>query len=191
MKPEWKNRIAFHEAVASEFARVEHLNRFALRENSDIARRNNLIAKKNADPDCVTMPLEKFVHLPYREAGWAIAYRADELRNRSALGARSPGVWREMIDTLEEPLRNRVATVIWWDFFGTRPTRTKWPHLDDIIDATWDDSPTDDEVIQGLIDMGYSVYRAWDRIARNSLTRSTRTYKWRYAKPVNKTLLNA
>jgi hypothetical protein len=45
----------------------------------------------------------------------------------------TPEEWVMMINELDDSIREQVANIIWWDFFGTKTLGKKWHHLDHII----------------------------------------------------------
>ena len=55
-----------------------------------------------------------------------------------ALKSKPPEQWRAQLDAVSDPdVRNRVACLIWWDFFGHRSVSNRWPHLDEFVSARY------------------------------------------------------
>jgi len=86
-----------------------------------------------------------------------------ERKTRSALKLRSPGQWLYAIQKIaDKPLRARVACLVWWDYFGGRTIRERWPHLDRYIDAPFVEFPVD-AIRRGLFAVGYTALQAYSR----------------------------
>lgn len=88
-----------------------------------------------------------------------------ELRNNRRLRERTPQEWQSAIKKLPRALANRVASVVFWDFFGLRTVAERWPHLDKYIQGKQDLRIPNAEIIKGLIEVGYSPKRAELRLS--------------------------
>ena len=92
------------------------------------------------------------------------------------LTVRLPEEWLEQVEQLrisfsaeevdafiQNAVRERVACIVWWDFFGHRPSPQRWPHLDKWLHAPY--SPVPDELVErGLVEAGYPADRAHARV---------------------------
>ena len=98
---------------------------------------------------------------------WVVHILQKERENRKSMQQVSPEQWRRRIDTLNEPLRTKVACLIWWDFFSGRQVTDRWPHLDDLV-ANHSRLPDDfnrNDLVIALCNTGYSPYEAAKRIS--------------------------
>jgi hypothetical protein len=93
-----------------------------------------------------------------------------EIKSRKMLSHRLPSTWESECMKLEPGLREAVASIVWWDYFGVRggdAIRGKilepWHELDDLIA----DKPPllpPKEIEHGLVRVGYSKLQAHRRI---------------------------
>jgi hypothetical protein len=81
---------------------------------------------------------------------------------RNPLFERTPAQWRKLITALPRPLAGAVAAIVWWDFFSNRFAHERWAELDGVIGSAA--TVTDDELIAGLVAIGYTPERARRRI---------------------------
>jgi hypothetical protein len=70
--------------------------------------------------------------------------------------------WRERILALPLPLRGAVAAIVWWDVFSVRMWPDRWNDLDDLIGTA--EAVTPEELVAGLIAVGYTENRARGRV---------------------------
>lgn len=70
--------------------------------------------------------------------------------------------WRIRILALEPPLRGAVAAIVWWDVFAVRMWTDRWNDLDDLIGTS--EAVTPEELVAGLIAVGYNENRACGRV---------------------------
>jgi hypothetical protein len=70
--------------------------------------------------------------------------------------------WRQRIAQLKEPLRSAVAAIVWWDVFSVRMWPDRWNDLDDLIGSA--ESVAPEELVAGLISVGYNENRACGRV---------------------------
>jgi uncharacterized protein YjeT (DUF2065 family) len=96
-----------------------------------------------------------------------------------ALKSREPDEWKRLIKKLtipylpmpafgvtDEHIRTNVACIVWWDFFGGRPTTDRWPHLDIYLKRPYVWLPRA-VMIEGLVILGYPPKWAEARIGVN------------------------
>jgi len=77
-----------------------------------------------------------------------------------------PDDWLIMIKSFNEPIRTRLANVIWWDFYGERMGSERWGNLDLYLNAPY--IPCDqDELRKALVYCGYSEAMATFRTKQN------------------------
>jgi len=115
-----------------------------------------------------------------------------ETNNRIALRAVTPDEWAARIATIPAgEIQNRVACIVWWDFFGSRPCDDAWTHLNEFINRpvarmelpsdfndwplnkqkAWEkekqkfDKSQEQEIIAALHSIGYTAYSATMRVA--------------------------
>lgn len=113
-------------------------------------------------------------------ASWLNPFIAREEYHSRMLRTKSPHEWARdiLVEIKDKNLRNRVACVVWWDFFAQRPIHKRWPHLDRYIDA--DFAPVDDDTLaRGLAAVGYAPWHAVRRICPS--------VNYHAAKPGNRT----
>jgi len=91
-----------------------------------------------------------------------------EREARRVLDGVSPSEWRRRVLQLAEPIRTKIGCLVWWDFFGARDVTERWSELDDIVNGhkKLHDYPdfSREELINGLLCVGYTSYLAWKRI---------------------------
>lgn len=85
--------------------------------------------------------------------------RTEREHTLSELKAKSPAQWRKEISVLEEPVRSRVACIVWWDYFGGRKVSDRWPHLDEYVNVPYTPAPRE-AVTMALKKVGYSEKHA-------------------------------
>jgi hypothetical protein len=77
--------------------------------------------------------------------------------------------WRHRIIKLDDPLRGAVAAIVWWDVFSVRLWPDRWDDLDDLIGNA--ESVSDEELIAGLVSIGYETHRATGRVVHRTKRR--------------------
>lgn len=85
---------------------------------------------------------------------------------RIAMRSRTPETWRMLVDTINDDcLRRAVASIVFFDFFGGRPARDRWTHLDEYVRG-WrrDDDPEPTAIEAELLRLGYPTERAHHRV---------------------------
>ena len=82
-----------------------------------------------------------------------------------ALRNRTPEEWRENIERIRcHNIRLKVASIVWWDFFGERNTTERWPHLDNYLSQYGRERYTREEtVMRALMLVGYPEHQAIKR----------------------------
>ena len=91
----------------------------------------------------------------------------------ASLAALTPGEWLARIRKLREPVKSRVASIVWMDFFSARLARDRWPHLDRYLDKPY--VKVDRNLIAaGLVAVGYDAGRAVRRVASKEYEVSNR-----------------
>ena len=89
-----------------------------------------------------------------------------ELQRKTAhaiLRDRLPEEWVEQLNKLPRTIRPIVARIVWWDWFSMRLVPVRWHHLDQYL-THCQTPPPDEEVIAGLVSVGYPVIRAKKRV---------------------------
>lgn len=82
----------------------------------------------------------------------------------------TPAQWLEMVMATPKAVRCEVAHIIWWDWFSSRDTTARWSELDLFLKKpTWS-RPTDQQLIKGLMQCGYSEQHAANRIGNKGNT---------------------
>ena len=81
-----------------------------------------------------------------------------------ALAGLTPGEWLARLRRLRQPLRRRVASIVWWDYFSQRLARDARHELDELVTMPqpflkrW-------RLERGLVKVGYDPERARRRVA--------------------------
>ena len=155
---EWITQM---EEAQSEIRRVRELNLPTIKENRPLEEENKRFREENKH-----LKKKKELHvlkpLPFKIADWAQERVKRESSVRKTLKKVTPKQWLERIKAVNEIARNRVACRVWWDHFGGRKVKNRWPHLDSYVNAPMTEV-SDDEVIAGLYSVGYSPWEAKKR----------------------------
>ena len=78
----------------------------------------------------------------------------------------APEEWARRVESLDESVRAKVASIVFWDHFGDRPYGHRWPHLDALLRVEIPDVP-DDAIAMALMSVGYPVAEAARRANSN------------------------
>ena len=78
------------------------------------------------------------------------------------LRLRTPEEWSRMIYAISnENVRIKVACIVWWDYFGSRSTENRWPHLDELVNQGRGNLSFDKSLAtKALVKLGYSLNEA-------------------------------
>lgn len=81
------------------------------------------------------------------------------------LRLRSPEEWSRMIRAISnDAVRIKVACIVWWDYFGSRHTEDRWPHLDALVNKGLGNLSFDKSLVaKALIRLGYLAGEATRR----------------------------
>jgi hypothetical protein len=74
--------------------------------------------------------------------------------------------WRKAVDKVKDRIvRIQAARIVWWDYFGSRPSSDPWNDLDEYR-AVWSDDQNADkcEVQAALVTIGYPEHKAIKRM---------------------------
>lgn len=98
---------------------------------------------------------------------------ASEIANRAKLKMLHGSEWARRVMTIEdEHVRMGAASVVWWDFFGSRSIKERWNHLDELIKKRFDQEdipPVDpNKLAEALYSIGYSAYESVQRATKLS-----------------------
>lgn len=69
---------------------------------------------------------------------------------------RTPQQWADEIEKVPAKIRNCVAKLVWWDYFGSQLNHDRWPELDKYL--KYDPSDINipaSEIAEWLIKLGY------------------------------------
>lgn len=82
------------------------------------------------------------------------------------LRLRSPEEWSRMIHAISnDAVRVKVACIVWWDYFGSRRTEDRWPHLDALINQGLGNLSFDKSLAaKTLVKLGYSTSESMRRV---------------------------
>lgn len=148
----WRTEM---QAVQVELDRVKVLNAPTVALNRAITRSN------------ILNPLirESLLPMPFHPEKWVGPYLLREEKHSSFLTRKTPVNWKRDVELIaDQILRAAVASIVWWDFFGHRPVRQRWPHLDKYLDHVY--VPIDkEEMKRGLALAGYSPWHAHRRLS--------------------------
>jgi hypothetical protein len=83
--------------------------------------------------------------------------------------SRAPWQWARDIEALPAHVQGAAASVVWWDFFGTRLSGDRWPELDRWVDSylRTPQDPPDEDLIAALVTLGYGKRTARGRVMRS------------------------
>jgi hypothetical protein len=92
-------------------------------------------------------------------------------RPTQELKSRLPDEWAALILSLPQKLRQPIACIIYWDYFGERPTRDRWSHLDEWVFAPFPPfEPPLETIARALMKCGYTPDQARHRVGMYSRT---------------------
>jgi len=77
--------------------------------------------------------------------------------------SKSPEDWFNAIQNVESSVRNAVAKIIWWDFFGDKVCTQRWNHLDSYINSPYEELD-DNLIMEGLQVCGFTEKQAMWRV---------------------------
>jgi hypothetical protein len=80
------------------------------------------------------------------------------------LAGREPSEWLSLILEFKEPLRTRLACLVWWDFYGIKQAKDRGGNLDHFLIAPHVDCDHD-KLIKAMIYCGYSQSMAAHRLS--------------------------
>lgn len=86
-----------------------------------------------------------------------------EAKAVAKLAALTAGQWLERINKLPEDRRDIVARLVWWDWFAERTTADRVAEFDAFIPKA--SHCSNDVIVEGLLAIGYTAYRAFDRVS--------------------------
>lgn len=83
-----------------------------------------------------------------------------------------PRDWKSRIMELPTRMQVFVAQIVWWDYFADKTVPTRWPELDMWLRAhpstfRKEVCPTDEEMVDALISIGYEERTALRRMGVN------------------------
>ena len=87
-----------------------------------------------------------------------------EQQIKRELAGRDPAEWLSLILEFKEPLRTRLACLVWWDFYGIKEAKNRSNNLDHFLIAPHVDCDHD-KLIKALIYCGYSESMAAHRLS--------------------------
>jgi len=97
---------------------------------------------------------------------WPNQHLKSDTQIKAELRQVKPDDWLIMIKAFSEPLRTRLANLIWWDFCGERIGTERWHNLDLYLNAPHVDCDVD-ELKKALMYCGYSEQMATARVKPN------------------------
>jgi hypothetical protein len=93
---------------------------------------------------------------------------ARDHQRRLELKGRSPEEWVKVVKKLRPPdVRHRVACIVWWDWFGHLKKSERWAHLDYWVDSHITPEVSDERLIDGLKEAGYTETMAHWRVMKD------------------------
>jgi len=159
--------------------KITQLNRPTILNNRKIAKSNELrrlrIEWNELHPDEEQKEVPEFqspLRLPYHLEPEYKATMKAETDNQSELNKITKEEWLRRIKELPNRIRNRIAALVWWDFFGKDLVADRSDLLDGYVQAELQEKSyknlSHDEIILGLVSIGYSPYKAIMRQGRES-----------------------
>lgn len=84
--------------------------------------------------------------------------------NRVTAG-RDGAAWVEVLKKVRHGvIRDTIARMVWWDFFGDRSREERWPELDKAIDGYSECKVRKQTILDNLILVGYPAHVAEKRV---------------------------
>jgi hypothetical protein len=80
------------------------------------------------------------------------------------LAGRDPVEWLSLILEFKDPLRTRLACLVWWDFYGIKEAKNRSGNLDHFLLAPHVDCDQE-KIIKAMIYCGYSESMAAHRLS--------------------------
>lgn len=158
-----KTKRVTHDQWIAQMLEVKEENRRVGELNKGIISQNFEIRKANIKRSFRRLPLVPLLRVHKVEA-WARELKKRETEIRRALNDRSPQTWARKVEAIQGKARQRVACIVWWDFFSDRPVKERMPHLDRFMACRLLGRATDEEVVAGLCKVGYSPWMAENRM---------------------------
>jgi len=78
----------------------------------------------------------------------------EELKKLKEMRKRTPEVWVEKINALPPSIRGAAAKLVWWDYFGLRTVKDRWPHLDGYLQYIATEVQYG-PLVEALLELGY------------------------------------
>ena len=87
-----------------------------------------------------------------------------------------PRDWKSRIMELPVKMQVFIAQIVWWDFFADKTVPNRWPELDMWLRAhpstfRKEVCPTDEEMVDALVSIGYEDRTALRRMGVNQNTK--------------------
>ena len=117
--------------------------------DKSVAEVNEAIAVRNAKKQPLTAEQENIL--------------ARESIVKKTLKSRSPVAWLDLVNTLDESVRNDAACIVWWDFFGVKKSKDRSDLFDAFINKRFIPCNSND-LIQALFLIGYTPAQATQRV---------------------------
>jgi len=148
------------ERAKAERDKVRSLNRPTMLENQRIRARNRNL-KKTVSDYYYLLQKEDLLLMPKILSDDKKRLLDAEKRNRSNLYNRKPLEWVFRLNKIEdETLRDRVACIVWWDYFGRDEREGDYSELlDDYLTKPFVEVPLG-KLIKGLMIVGYTAHHA-------------------------------
>jgi hypothetical protein len=124
------------------------------------------------------------IRLAAAEADKARARGDEEARHNASrrwkrlIAKREPGRWAKIVESIRrDDVRERVANIVWWDWFAWRDVSDRWPHMDELRDRMGRArSPRRHDVLLALVKIGYPRFLADQRASvEKSVRQKNRT----------------
>ncbi len=149
------------EQVRAHMDNIREKNAATIALNRDILRKHKL-EYPDTIPRLSRVKNAPIHPMPLRAESWVKPLLERESQVLRDLKAKTPEAWAADIGNLLPPVRNRVACLVWWDYFSHRNVTEAWPHLDKYIKCPFVNVP-DEQVIRALHKVGYSPTEATRR----------------------------
>lgn len=143
----------------AEQSRVNKINAPIKLKNAQ-RKAKNIERKEQGEEELPPLPMEA------KLTEWSLERLQREISLRRDQKNITPEEWATRIEALEEPLRTRVACLVWWDFFAQRIVSQRWANLDPYLRDQGYEVPSN-TLVDGMHTVGYTPLQAFRRVKKN------------------------
>ena len=149
---------------------IEYVYSVLRKLNASHMREYRKIVRDNASLKHQNKPQMKLPRIPYGMSKPVARFMKTESARKSKIRSLPPKEWAKRVEKLPSQWRIPTACIIWWDFFGHRRAKQRWPQLDSWIHEHW--HPIEEmDLCEALWRCGYTEMQAYTR-SRSKATRA-------------------